>query len=314
MQLWYPAFVYFTRRLGARLQKIVLDRPGASCPNRDPATGREGCVFCNPYGSGSGLADAAPDIFLQWEHWRAHYGAKARLFMAYFQSFTNTHGPVEELRALCAQAAKLPSIAGIAIGTRPDCVDEAKLDAIAACKLPEVWLELGLQSAHNATLARIRRGHDVAASERAVRLAAERGIKVCGHLMAGLPGEGAADFLDTVRWAAALPLAGVKLHNVYVARDTPLEREYLSGAYLPLGQQEYVGLAAESLALLPACMVIQRLVSDRAPDERVAPEWTRLKSRTHDAIRACLAARQEWQGCRNDARDGVPECFALHGR
>jgi radical SAM protein (TIGR01212 family) len=310
MQLWYPAFVYFTQRFGMRLQKIALDRPGASCPNRDAATGRKGCVFCNPYGSGSGLAEAAPDILMQWEHWRAHYGARARLCMAYFQSFTNTSGPVEELRGLLALAETLPAIAGIAIGTRPDCVDEAKLDAIAACRLPEVWLELGLQSAHNATLARIRRGHDAAASERAVRLAAERGIKVCGHLMAGLPGENAEDFLGTIRWAAALPLAGIKLHNVYVARDTPLEQECLSGAYLPLGQQEYVALAAEALALLPARVVIQRLVSDPAPDELVAPDWTRLKSRTHDAIRARLAARKEWQGCRNDARDGVPEWFA----
>ena len=311
MQLWYPAFVYFTRRLGARLQKIVLDRPGASCPNRDAATGSTGCVFCNPYGSGSGLAEAAPDILTQWNHWRMHYGAKARLFMAYFQSFTNTRGPVEEVRELVALAEKLPSVAGIAVGTRPDCVDEAKLDAIAACGLPEVWLELGLQSAHDATLIRIRRGHGVAASERAVRLAAERGIKVCGHLMAGLPGEGAEDFLGSVRWAAALPLAGIKLHNVYVARGTALARDYLAGAYLPLGQQEYVAMAAEALALLPARMVIQRLLSDPAPDELVAPEWVRLKSRTHDAIHARLVTRREWQGCRNDAREGIPEWFAL---
>jgi len=314
MHRWYPAFVYFRQRFGVRLQKIVLDAPGASCPNRDAATGREGCVFCNPYGSGSGLAEAAPDISMQWEHWRAHYGAKARLFMAYFQSFTNTCGPVEDVRGLLALAEGLPAIAGIAIGTRPDCVDEAKLDAIAACALPEVWLELGLQSAHDATLARIRRGHDVAASERAVRLAAERRVKVCGHLMAGLPGEGEDNFLDSIRWAAALPLAGIKLHNVYVARDTPLERDYLAGAYAPLGQEDYVALAAEALTLLPAGMVIQRLVSDPAPDELVAPEWTRLKSRTHDAIRARLAAGKEWQGCRNDARDGIPEWFELRGR
>jgi len=313
MHRWYPAFVYFRRRFGVRLQKIVLDAPGASCPNRDAATGREGCVFCNPYGSGSGLAEAAPDIAMQWEHWRAHYGAKARLFMAYFQSFTNTRGPVEDVRGLLMLAEGLPAIAGVAIGTRPDCLDEAKLDAIAACGLPEVWLEIGLQSAHDATLARIRRGHDVATSERAVRLAAERGIKVCGHLMAGLPGEDGADFLDSIRWAAALPLAGVKLHNVYVARDTPLERDYLSGAYAPPGQEDYVALAAEALTLLPARVVIQRLLSDPAPDELVAPEWTRLKSRTRDAIHARLAAGKEWQGCRNDARDGVPEWFDIAG-
>ena len=311
MQLWYPAFVYFKQCFGMRLQKIVLDRPGASCPNRDAATGRSGCVFCNPYGAGSGLAGAAPDLHMQWEYWRAHYGAKARLFMAYFQSFTNTYCPVEELRGLLALAEKLPGIAGIAIGTRPDCVDEAKLDVIASCGLPEVWLELGLQSANDATLMRIRRGHDVAASERAVRLAADRGIKVCGHLMAGLPGEGAEDFLDGIRWAAALPLAGVKLHNVYVPSGTPLERDYLAGAYTPLGQREYVLLAAEALTLLPARVVIQRLLSDPAPDELVAPDWVRLKSRTHDAIRKLLATRGEWQGCRNDARDNVPAWFDL---
>jgi len=234
--------------------------------------------------------------------------------MAYFQSFTNTHGPVEELRAVLALAKTFPAIAGVAIGTRPDCVDEAKLDAIAACGLPEIWLELGLQSASNATLIRIRRGHDVAASERALRLAADRGIKVCGHLMAGLPGEEPEDFLHTIRWASSLPLAGVKLHNVYVARDTPLERDYLSGAYVPLGQREYVDLAAEALSLLPARTVIQRLASDPAPDELVAPDWARLKRSSHDAIRARLAARKEWQGCRNDARDGIPEWFALEKR
>jgi len=310
--LWYPAFVYFKQRLGVRLQKIILDRPGASCPNRDAASGRSGCVFCNPYGSGSGLADAAPDLLLQWEHWRTHYAAKARLFMAYFQSFTNTCGPVEDLRALLALAEQLPAIAGVAIGTRPDCVDEAKLDVIAACALPEVWLELGLQSASDATLLRIRRGHDVATSERAVRLAAERGIKICGHLMAGLPGETAEDFLNTVRWAAALPLAGIKLHNVYVARHTLLERDYLAGIYLPLEQLEYVALVAEALTLLPARFVIQRLLSDPAPDELVAPMWVRLKSRTQDAIRSRLTARKEWQGCRNDARDAVPTWFVLH--
>ena len=294
-----------------RLQKIVLDMPGASCPNRDAATGRDGCIFCNPYGSGSGLAEAAPDICIQWKHWRMHYGAKARLCMAYFQSFTNTRGPVEDLRRLLVLAEGLPAIVGIAIGTRPDCVDEAKLDAIAVCRLPELWLDLGLQSAHNATLARIRRGHDVAASERAIRLAAERGIKVCGHLMAGLPGEEPEDFLDSIRWAAALPLAGVKLHNVYVARDTQLERDYLSGAYAPPGQEDYVALTAEALTLLPGRTVIQRLVSDPAPDELVAPAWARLKSCTHGAIRTRLAARKEWQGCRNDARDGIPEWFVL---
>ena len=292
-----------------RLQKIGLDRPGAGCPNRDLATGRTGCMFCNPSGSGSGLAEETPDLAAQWERWRAHYAGKARLFMAYFQSFTNTYGPAEELRALLARAADFPGAAGVAVGTRPDCVDEEKLDLIAACPLPEVWLELGLQSASDATLRRIRRGHDSAVSERAVRLAAERGIRVCGHLMAGLPGESVEDFLCTVRWAAKLPLSGVKLHNVYVCRETPLERDYAEGRYRPLEREEYVAAAADALTLLPARMVIHRLIGDPVPDELVAPLWTREKSRTTDMIRTLLTCRGEWQGRRADAPDALPAWF-----
>ena len=309
MNLWYPAFVYFRQRFGTRLQKISLDRPGASCPNRG-ASGQGGCIFCNPYGSGSGLAGAAPELETQWMHWQQHYGAKASLYMAYFQSFTNTHGPLEELRELLERAVRLPGIAGLALATRPDCLDEKKLELLAACPLPEVWLELGLQSAHEQTLLRIRRGHGVRASETAVHLAASYGLKVCGHLMAGLPGENDEDFLHSIRWAARLPLAGLKLHNVYVPRHTPLEAAYRAGEYKPLEQQEYVALAARALTLLPARLVIQRLLSDPAPDELVAPDWVRFKSQSHDAIRAWLAGHGQWQACDNDAPTGPPTWFA----
>ncbi len=309
MQRWYPAFVYFRQRFGARLQKIVLDRPGARCPNRDSVAGRTGCTFCNPLGSGSGLAERTPDLRAQWDHWRAHYGARAGLCMAYFQSFTNTHGPARELRALLEAVRDFPAIAGLAVGTRPDCVDEEKIDILASCPLPEIWLELGLQSAHDATLTRIGRGHDVAASERAVRLAAQRGLRVCGHLMAGLPGESGGDFLETIRWAASLPLAGVKIHSLYVCRGSALESEHAEGRYAPLKREEYVDLLAGALPLLPSRLVIQRLTSDPAPGELIAPLWTARKAELLAELRALLEQRDEWQGRLADAPDGVPEWF-----
>lgn len=303
MHLWYPAFAYFKRRFGRRLQKIVLDRPGAGCPNR--SAGQGGCVFCNPAGSGSGLAAAMPDLAAQWAHWRAHYGDRARLGMAYFQSFTNTWGPAEDLRRLLNYIADFPGIAGVAVGTRPDCLDEEKLELLAACPLPEVWLEIGLQSAHDATLARIRRGHGAAVSEKAVRAAARRGLRVCGHLMAGLPGEGAEDFAATIRWAADLPLAGVKIHSLYVCRGSALERDHAAGRYRPLALEEYVDMLARALPRLPARMVVQRLTSDPAPEELLAPAWTREKNRVLRAVHALLAARGEWQGKLRDA-PGAP--------
>jgi len=156
--------------------------------------------------------------------------------------------------------------------------------------LAEAWLELGLQNAHDATLARINRGHTTTCSEKAVTEAAGRGMLVCGHLMAGMPGEGEADFLASVAWAAILPLHGLKLHNVYVPEGTELARQYRAGHYLPLERDEYVDLLCAALPHVPSRMVMHRLQSDPAPGELVAPAW---------------AGRGLWQGYRADTTDRV---------
>lgn len=295
-------------RHGEKVQKIPLDA-GSGCPNRDGTLGRGGCVFCNAMGSGSGRGGRS--LADQWNYWRERFAVSdrlkhTRLFLGYLQAFTNTYGPPERLAGLLDQLEELPGLVGACVGTRPDCLDEKKLELLACRTWPELWLELGVQSCHDVTLRRIRRGHDAAASERAIRMAADRGIRVCAHLMAGLPGETGEDFLDTVRWVADLPVAGVKLHGLYVCAGTPLEEDWRAGRYVPQDQEEYVALLAGALRLLPSTVVIHRLTGDPAPGELAAPPWALRKGETIRMLDRLLDARDWWQGQAADAPAGNP--------
>jgi radical SAM protein (TIGR01212 family) len=285
---------HFRARFGRRVQKIPLDA-GSGCPNRDGTLSNRGCAFCNPQGSGSGLSSQGFDIPAQWDHWTKRYTARhggAPLFLAYLQSFSNTHGPLARLTSLLAALAPLPGLVGLAVGTRPDCLDRAKLAAIANFPADEIWLELGLQSARDDTLARINRGHTFADFARAVRLATEVGggrIQICAHLMAGLPGETEADFLATVDALAGLPVHGAKLHNLLVCRSTEMARLWNAGEYVPLERDAYADMVARAVARLAPDVVVHRLAADPAPGELLAPAWAADRR----GLRAALLARME---------------------
>lgn len=310
MLRWHTLAAYFRRKYGMRVQKIPLDA-GSACPNRDGALSSAGCTFCNAQGSGSGLDARGLSLYAQWEARRQKYDAAdpCRWYMAYLQSFSNTYGSLARLQTSLQNVKKLPGCRGIAVGTRPDCLSPEKLDALAEAGFTETWLELGLQSAHDATLARINRGHTALCSEKAAALAAEHGLLVCGHLMAGLPGEREADFLASVEWAASLPLSGLKLHNVYVPENTALALQYRAGAYHPLDRDEYVDLLCAALPRIPSRIVMHRLQSDPAPGELAAPAWAgRKRPLITDLLRA-MRARDLWQGCAVDAPSARPEWF-----
>ena len=295
-------------RHGEKVQKIPLDA-GSGCPNRDGTLGSGGCTFCNAAGSGPGRP--CESFRQQWEYWRARLARSPRTrnvkrYLGYIQSFTNTYGPASRLAALLGELEGLPGLAGACVGTRPDCVDEEKMALMAAVPWPEFWLELGVQSCRDDTLARINRGHSASDAEKAVRLAAAYGVKTCVHLMAGLPGESGDDFLDTVRWTAALPVQGVKLHNLYVPQGTALEREWKRGGYRPMEQEEYVELAARALTLLPSSVVMHRITADPAPGELAAPGWAMDKGITVMHIDRLMAYNDWWQGKDCDAKDADP--------
>lgn len=289
---------YLRELFGCRVQKITLDA-GLTCPNRDGTLGTGGCIYCNERGSGTGAAQQFKSITEQLANAKGYLKRryKATKFLGYFQSFTNTYAPLPRLRSLYAEALSDPDVVGLTIGTRPDCVSEEVLDHLQELSQQRlIWLEYGLQSANDATLSRIHRGHDVAAFETALRHTRERGIPVCAHVILGLPGEDRELMLNTARFVANHDIQAVKIHLLYVVRGTLLDSWYRQGQYQCLCREEYVSLAAEFLTLLPPHVIIQRLTGDPHPEELVAPSWALEKSENLRALHAHMEKYGLYQG------------------
>jgi hypothetical protein len=288
---------HLRRRFSFRVRKIPLDA-GFFCPNRDGTLSTEGCCFCNPRGSGSGLDKQGLRLPQQWEYWKQRLSRKRRAgaFLAYLQSFSNTYGPLEKLRFVLSEIAQLPDCIGLCLGTRPDCLDAEKLDLIASQPFSETWLDLGLQSSNDETLARINRGHTAACFAAAVHEAAARNLSVCAHVIAGLPGETPEDFLATIRFLNELPIRGVKFHNLYVCRGSTLARDWRNGGYTPLTLACYADQITQAVAMLRPDIVVHRLNGDPAPDELLAPDWAGRKTDVLHAIHGTLQTRNILQG------------------
>jgi radical SAM protein (TIGR01212 family) len=221
-------------------------------------------------------------------------------FIPYFQTFTNTDAPLPRLRELWDAAAGFSADAvGLAVGTRPDCVPDEVLDLLAGYgRRVRVHLELGLQSAHPATLARVNRGHTRAEFDDAVRRATARGIEVVAHVILGLPGETPAMMRETARALAALPVAGVKIHGLLVLDGTPLAADWRRGGVPLPDLATYAGWVADFLELLPPAVFVERIAADGHRDVLLAPAWTHPKQAVIDAVATELARRESRQGSR----------------
>jgi hypothetical protein len=289
--------VYFQRRFGRRVRKIPLDA-GSTCPNRDGTLSWRGCAFCNPHGSGTGLGQAGLSLreqYLQhWERLLAH--GRQTGVLAYLQSFSNTHGPAPRLAGLIQELIGLPGLLGLAVGTRPDCLNEEKLEILREAPFEEIWLDLGLQSAHDRTLRRINRGHDAACFAHWASKASTMGLKVCAHVITGLPGEALADFEQSIAFVNSLPVAGIKIHNLYVCRNTAMETIWRSGGLNLLSRDESLHWLVRGIALLRQDIVVHRLNGDPGPGELVAPDWAADKARLLDALKDLLHESNTWQG------------------
>jgi uncharacterized protein len=289
---------YLKARFGERVQKITLDA-GLTCPNRDGRVGAGGCLYCNARGSGTGAWARGHDITAQMAagltRLARRYGAGK--FIAYFQSFSNTYAPAARLRDLYEAALAFPQVVGLSIGTRPDCLEDDVLDLLAGyARNRLVWLELGLQSAHDVTLARLNRGHDAACFTRAATRAAARGLAVVAHVILGLPGEGPREMAATAAYLARLPLQGVKIHLLYVIKDSGLARLHEAGEYDCLTEGQYVDAVVDFIERLPPHLVIHRLTGDPHAEELLAPTWCLDKSGVLRHIREEFAHRGTRQG------------------
>jgi radical SAM protein (TIGR01212 family) len=285
-------------RLGARVHKVALDA-GFTCPNRDGRLGIGGCTFCNNASfspNGRAPKPLAEQIAAGRAVIRRRTGATR--YLAYFQAYTNTYADAGMLRALYDAALAEPDVVGLSVGTRPDCVPPAVLDLLARYQDAgrEVWLELGLQSAHDATLARVNRGHGFAAYRATAVAARRRGLRVCTHLMAGLPGEGPDALLASLARVLDVGTDGLKLHPLHVVKGTALANDWRRGEYAPLAFADYVATAVETIERTPPEIVYHRLTGTASPDILLAPTWCAGKWRVLNAIAQGLAARGSCQG------------------
>jgi radical SAM protein (TIGR01212 family) len=264
---------------GQRVHKVTLNAE-FTCPNRDGNKGRGGCTFCNN-ASFNPNARTPPAIAQQLAAGRQVIGKRtgARQYIAYFQAYTNTYADIATLSALYEQALAEPDVIGLAVGTRPDCVPDAVLDLLCGYQQRgfDVWLELGLQSSFDHTLKQVNRGHGFAEYVTAVRSARARGLKVCTHLIAGLPGENATHCQVTLERVIALGVDGLKLHPLHVVKGTMLANQWRQGAYRPLQLDEYINIAADLIEATPPQVVFHRLTATASANILLAPEWCAKK-------------------------------------
>ena len=289
---------YLRNIFGCRVQKITIDA-GFSCPNRDGTISTRGCIYCNVRGSGTGAHATGLSVTEQLLQGKRALSKryKAKKFIAYFQAFSNTYAPFDKLKSLYEEALEVDDVVGLSIGTRPDCVDESVLELLQGYgKKYLVWIEYGLQSVHDATLAFINRGHDFKCFKKTVAATKNRGIKICAHVILGLPNEKKTDMLKTARAVASMEIDGLKIHLLYVVKGTKLHKLYAAGKYRCLEQHEYVDLVCDFLERIPKNMIIQRLTGDPHPEELVAPMWSKKKMETMDLIKETLEKRDSWQG------------------
>ena len=293
---------YLRERHGCIVYRVAVDA-GFSCPNRRNGRSSGGCSYCAVDGSrapylrrsgvnvpgctnGSGFVDAeslASQVRAGMAFLSRRYSAQA--FILFFQAYSNTNAPVEELERVYDLGLSLAPFRGLNVATRPDCVDEEKARLLASYRSRglEVWVELGLQTAKDETLLRIGRGHSSQDFARAFRLLKNHGLAVGAHLIFGLPGESFSDIMDTIRFVGALPMDGVKIHNLLIPKGTRLARELMLGEVTTPGPKRHLEYTLAAIERLPPETVIMRITADAVPADVMSPRtfWTKPEFTVH---------------------------------
>jgi radical SAM protein (TIGR01212 family) len=278
--------------------KLSLDG-GFTCPNRDGTIGTNGCIFCSDEGSGEFTGSRFISIEEQVEQQKRLLSKKwkADKYIVYFQNFTNTYASVDRLRKLYYEAIKIEGVVGLAIATRPDCLDGDILDLLSELnKETYLWIELGLQTIHEKSTKFIRRGYELSIYDEAIKNLKDRGIKVVTHIIIGLPNETNQDVLKTVEHVAMTNTWGVKIHSLYIQKETDLYDFYIENPFSIRNMEEYIGIVADSIEILPKDMIIHRLTGDGKRSLLYEPQWTLDKLRVLTGIDKELETRNSTQG------------------
>ena len=293
---------YFRRLFGQRVQKLSVDA-GFTCPNRDGTAGRGGCTFCDNGAFTPSYCRPTKSLRQQIDEgieFHARRYRTASRYLVYFQSFSNTYAPLARLRELYGEALSHPSVAGIVVGTRPDCVDEQRLDLLAElARTHYVTVEYGIESTSDRTLRAVNRGHDFACARRAVRMTAERGLHVGAHFILGLPGESDEMLVARTEAINDLPLTTVKFHQLQLFRGTPLAAEYAAAPerFRFWTLEEYLDLFVDILRRLRPDLVVERFASEAPPRFRCGPTWGSVRNeRLWALLEKRLEALDAYQG------------------
>jgi radical SAM protein (TIGR01212 family) len=299
----YNTFVgYFKRKYGERLQKIVLDA-GFTCPNRDGTVGRGGCTYCDNAAFHPSYSTACKSLIQQLDEGISFHKVRYRTtehYLAYFQSYSNTYAPIEKLKELYREALSHPQVVGIVVGTRPDCIDEEKLDFLQElAKDHVVIVEYGIESCHDQTLERINRGHDFETARKAVEMTACRGIDVGVHFILGLPGETRQMMLESCEKINCLPIRSIKFHQLQIVKGTRMEKEFAERPedFERFSLDEYLDFFADMLERLRPEICIERFVGEVPPRFVNETPWGLI--RNVEILRLLdkkLEERDTWQG------------------
>lgn len=297
---FYSLNDFLKERHGEKVMKLSLDG-GFTCPNRDGKVAKGGCIFCSSRGSGDFTASSLNSITDQMEYnikLLSNKWPNVKKYIPYFQAYSSTYAPLDVLKAQYEEALSFPGVVGLAIATRPDCLEDDLLDYLEELnKRTHLWIELGLQTIHERTSTFINRGHDLACFDEAVHKLHARGIEVVAHMIIGLPNETYEDILATAKYISHLPLQGIKMHMLHVLDNAPLGRLYLKEPFPLLTEDEYVHIIGEILKILPSHFVIHRLTGDGDRKHLLAPLWTVNKTNVLNHIHQYLKSKNIYQGC-----------------
>ncbi|MCS7180459.1 MAG: TIGR01212 family radical SAM protein [bacterium] len=297
MRLYTKFSDYLKEKFNCRVHKISV-YAGFYCPNLDGTLSNKGCIYCNNYAFSPCLKDNLPlveQIKRGIEYGKKRF--KAEKFIVYFQPYSNTYATVEILREKYDIIKKFPEVIGISIGTRPDCIDEEKLNLIESySENYEVWIEYGLQSIHNKTLKIINRNHTYSDFLKAVDLTRKRNIKICVHVIIGLPGETKEEIIKTSKECGRLKLDGIKIHPIHILKNTELEKWYKEGKFKVMNMEEYIEILIDFLSFLYHGTIIQRLTADCDEKFLVAPSWLLQKQKMLKLLEEKMKEKNMYQG------------------
>ena len=295
----YHSLNYFLRnKFGEKIYKISLDG-GFTCPNRDGKVAKGGCTFCSARGSGDYAGSRILSISEQFEDRKVMMEKKWKdgKYIAYFQAYTNTYAPVEELRRKYDEALAQKNVVALSIATRPDCLDKDVLDYLEELnKKTYLWVELGLQTINDNTARNFNRGYDLEVFDKSIKELQKRGIEVVVHTIFGLPGETKEDMLKTVDYVAHSGAQGIKFHLLHLMTGTKMVEQYESGELQLLSKEDYIDLICKGIAMIPEEMVVHRLTGDAPRASLIGPMWSLKKWEVLNDIDKALVDNDIWQG------------------